>query len=68
MSSTPTGTHSADTFELRDPILGDALILNRTTRGSLVLHAVTTRGVHELGCYDDVVDAWKAIDAVDQPD
>jgi hypothetical protein len=57
---------NARTAHLRNATLGGGLILNRIAEGGLVLHAMTDNGPRELGCFDDVVDAWKAIDTVDQ--
>ena len=51
---------------VRNPVISDGLILNRTSAGGFVLHAATPSGVRELGCFDRVEDAWKAVDALDR--
>jgi hypothetical protein len=56
---------NADTLDIRSAILGDGIVLNRTSGGGMVLHSVAGGTAHELGFFTEAKDAWKALDAID---
>lgn len=43
------------------------LILTHTPEGDLVLYHVSGNRISALGIFEDVTDAWRALDALDAP-
>jgi len=63
MASTELDAGSA--FAIRSGVLGEDLVLNRTSGGGYILHEVIDGSITEIGCFERTPDAWKAIDALD---
>jgi hypothetical protein len=49
-------------------VFGDGLVLIPGERGGVSLYGVAGSGAQSLGIFDDVRDAWAALDALDAAD
>lgn len=52
-------------FAVRDAVLGDGVVVNRTSSGGFVIHSVIDGTPRELGSFDTIAEAWNAIDQLD---
>src|SRR5581483_7898277 len=74
-----TGTHGEcaatetvgaylDTLDLRDAIIDGDVVLQEPAHREFVLHRVSGCRAHELGRFHGAVDAWVALDELDDDD
>jgi hypothetical protein len=54
--------------ELSRSVVSPDLMLTHTAGGEIVLHALHAGSVVALGTFENVVDAWRALDELDAPE
>jgi hypothetical protein len=68
----PASRHAClpdDVLDLRSAVFGEDLVLSRQPDGCYVLYQIADDGrADQLGTYDDIVEVWKVIDAIDTAD
>lgn len=55
----------SDSVGVQSVVIGADLVLTVTDDRRITLHALTSRGNHELGTFDDVRAAWTVVDSID---
>jgi hypothetical protein len=59
------GRLALDPLGLPSAVVGPDLVLSQDDHQRIVLHAVDSFRSHLLGSFDDVVEAWRALDQLD---
>jgi hypothetical protein len=54
-----------DSVGLRSAVVGPDLVLSEVDHQRIVLHTVDSSRSQLLGSFDDVVEAWRALDLLD---
>jgi hypothetical protein len=63
-----TGRPALDPLDLRSAVVGPDLVLSEDGHQRVVLHTVDSSRTQLLGSFDDVVEAWRAVDQLDCAD
>jgi hypothetical protein len=63
-----TGIHAPDSLDLPSAVIGPDLVLSEDDHQRIVLHTVGSSRSQLLGSFDDVVEAWRALDRLDCAD
>jgi hypothetical protein len=63
-----TGRNALDPLDVRSAVVGPDLVLSEDDRQRIVLHTVDSSRSQLLGSFDDVVEAWRALDQLDCAD
>jgi hypothetical protein len=50
------------------PVVGSDLILANTRDGEIALYALQDGGMSAVGTFENVADAWQALDELDAPE
>src|ERR1700722_10567578 len=60
-----TARHAPDSLDLPSAVIGPDLVLSEDDHQRIVLHTVDGSRSQLLGSFDDVVEAWRALDQLD---
>jgi hypothetical protein len=63
-----TGRNTLDPLDLRSAVVGPDLVLSEDDHQRIVLHTVDSSRSQLLGSFDDVAEAWRALDQLECAD